>query len=110
MNGVNIQWALSFYDLNLAYCFPQVVKREGSGIESPMIGDKVTVHYTGWLLDGTKFDSSLDRRDKFLFDLGKGSIISCSFLISFGNNQDEIFLCMWLLCMLKLLFKLVCRA
>ncbi|XP_010126243.1 PREDICTED: peptidyl-prolyl cis-trans isomerase FKBP4-like, partial [Chlamydotis macqueenii] len=53
----------------------EVVKREGSGTESPMIGDKVTVHYTGWLLDGTKFDSSLDRRDKFSFDLGKGEVI-----------------------------------
>ncbi|NXU49064.1 FKBP4 isomerase, partial [Turnix velox] len=53
----------------------KVVKKEGSGTESPMIGDKVTVHYTGWLLDGTKFDSSLDRRDKFSFDLGKGEVI-----------------------------------
>lgn len=53
----------------------KVVKREGTGTESPMIGDKVTVHYTGWLLDGTKFDSSLDRRDKFSFDLGKGEVI-----------------------------------
>ncbi|XP_039555614.1 peptidyl-prolyl cis-trans isomerase FKBP4 isoform X2 [Passer montanus] len=53
----------------------KAVKREGSGTESPMIGDKVTVHYTGWLLDGTKFDSSLDRKDKFSFDLGKGEVI-----------------------------------
>ncbi|NXC70802.1 FKBP4 isomerase, partial [Anhinga anhinga] len=53
----------------------QVVMREGTGTESPMLGDKVTVHYTGWLLDGTKFDSSLDRRDKFSFDLGKGEVI-----------------------------------
>ncbi|XP_025935743.1 peptidyl-prolyl cis-trans isomerase FKBP4 isoform X4 [Apteryx rowi] len=53
----------------------KVIKREGSRTESPMIGDKVTVHYTGWLLDGTKFDSSLDRRDKFSFDLGKGEVI-----------------------------------
>uniref|UniRef100_G3TU08 peptidylprolyl isomerase n=1 Tax=Loxodonta africana TaxID=9785 RepID=G3TU08_LOXAF len=50
----------------------QVIKREGTGTESPMIGDRVFVHYTGWLLDGTKFDSSLDRKDKFSFDLGKG--------------------------------------
>lgn len=50
----------------------QVIKREGMGTELPMIGDRVFVHYTGWLLDGTKFDSSLDRKDKFSFDLGKG--------------------------------------
>lgn len=65
---------LGFHGLNADFCFSQVVKREGSGTESPMIGDKVTVHYTGWLLDGTKFDSSLDRRDKFSFDLGKGNM------------------------------------
>lgn len=41
-------------------------------METPMIGDRVFVHYTGWLLDGTKFDSSLDRKDRFSFDLGKG--------------------------------------
>ncbi|XP_048643663.1 peptidyl-prolyl cis-trans isomerase FKBP4 isoform X2 [Marmota marmota marmota] len=53
----------------------KVIKREGTGTEMPMIGDRVTVHYTGWLLDGTKFDSSLDRKDKFSFDLGKGEVI-----------------------------------
>ncbi|KAM9672360.1 peptidyl-prolyl cis-trans isomerase FKBP4 isoform 1-T1 [Trichechus inunguis] len=53
----------------------KVIKREGTGTERPMIGDRVFVHYTGWLLDGTKFDSSLDRKDKFSFDLGKGEVI-----------------------------------
>ncbi|XP_051011388.1 peptidyl-prolyl cis-trans isomerase FKBP4 [Acomys russatus] len=53
----------------------KVIKREGPGTETPMIGDRVFVHYTGWLLDGTKFDSSLDRKDKFSFDLGKGEVI-----------------------------------
>lgn len=51
-----------------------MVKKEGTGTECPMIGDKVTVHYTGWLLDGTKFDSSWDRKDKFSFDFGKGGV------------------------------------
>ncbi|XP_012587775.1 PREDICTED: peptidyl-prolyl cis-trans isomerase FKBP4 [Condylura cristata] len=55
--------------------FSQVIKREGTGVEMPMIGDRVFVHYTGWLLDGTKFDSSLDSKDKFSFDLGKGEVI-----------------------------------
>ncbi|XP_005610895.2 peptidyl-prolyl cis-trans isomerase FKBP4 [Equus przewalskii] len=53
----------------------KVIKREGTGTEMPMIGDRVFVHYTGWLLDGTKFDSSVDRKDKFSFDLGKGEVI-----------------------------------
>uniref|UniRef100_A0A8I5ZLF1 peptidylprolyl isomerase n=1 Tax=Rattus norvegicus TaxID=10116 RepID=A0A8I5ZLF1_RAT len=53
----------------------KVIKREGTGTETAMIGDRVFVHYTGWLLDGTKFDSSLDRKDKFSFDLGKGEVI-----------------------------------
>ncbi|XP_018431967.1 PREDICTED: peptidyl-prolyl cis-trans isomerase FKBP4 [Nanorana parkeri] len=51
------------------------IKEEGGGTENPMIGDKVSVHYTGWLPDGTKFDSSRDRKDKFTFDLGKGQVI-----------------------------------
>nr|XP_033807616.1 peptidyl-prolyl cis-trans isomerase FKBP4 isoform X1 [Geotrypetes seraphini] len=56
-------------------CVLKLIKKEGTGDETPMIGDKVFVHYTGWLLDGTKFDSSRDRKDKFTFDLGKGQVI-----------------------------------
>jgi FKBP-type peptidyl-prolyl cis-trans isomerase FkpA len=46
----------------------------GTGAEARP-GQNVTVHYTGWLTDGTKFDSSLDRRDPFTFALGRGQVI-----------------------------------
>ncbi|XP_026222183.1 peptidyl-prolyl cis-trans isomerase FKBP4 [Anabas testudineus] len=53
----------------------KLVKREGTGTELPMTGDKVFVHYVGTLLDGTHFDSSRDRGEKFSFELGKGQVI-----------------------------------
>lgn len=46
----------------------------GSGSESKS-GQNVRVHYTGWLTDGKKFDSSVDRGDPFSFRLGAGMVI-----------------------------------
>jgi peptidylprolyl isomerase len=42
---------------------------------SPRNGQTVVVHYTGWLTNGTKFDSSLDRGQPFTFPLGQGQVI-----------------------------------
>lgn len=50
------------------------VLREGNGPVAKA-GQTVSVHYTGWLTDGTKFDSSVDRGQPFSFALGAGQVI-----------------------------------
>lgn len=54
---------LKYYDIKV-----------GTGAE-PVTGQTVTVHYTGWLEDGTQFDSSVDRDQPFSFVIGQGNVI-----------------------------------
>jgi peptidylprolyl isomerase len=60
---VTTETGLRYYDLEV-----------GDG-PSPQDGQRVSVHYTGWLEDGTKFDSSLDRGRPFSFVIGQGQVI-----------------------------------
>jgi peptidylprolyl isomerase len=50
----------------------EVLVEPEEGSLSPTDGSMVEVHYVGTLLDGTQFDSSRDRDDKFKFELGVG--------------------------------------
>lgn len=51
-----------------------VVVKQGEG-EPAKSGERVVVHYTGWMVNGYKFDSSRDRGQPFSFELGAGSVI-----------------------------------
>ena len=62
--------------------------QEGSGKEAQS-GDEVSVHYTGTLRDGTKFDSSYDRGQPFEFTLGQNSVIQGWEQGMLGMRVDE---------------------
>lgn len=49
--------------------------KEGTGERAIKNGDMISVHYTGKLTDGTKFDSSVDRGEPFTFTVGAGEVI-----------------------------------
>lgn len=53
----------------------QYLDFETGGGATPLLGQTVSVHYTGWFSNGEKFDSSVDRGQPFEFALGTGSVI-----------------------------------
>ncbi|XP_077582562.1 peptidyl-prolyl cis-trans isomerase FKBP5 isoform X2 [Stigmatopora nigra] len=53
----------------------KVVKHPGIDGERPMIGDRVTIHYTGRLLNGKVFHSSREGNESFSFNIGKGQVL-----------------------------------
>jgi FKBP-type peptidyl-prolyl cis-trans isomerase FkpA len=61
--GVKTPSGLTYWDLRI-----------GNG-ETAKEGSRVLVHYTGWLLDGKKFDSSVDAGQPFKFTIGNGEVI-----------------------------------
>ncbi|KAB1203961.1 Peptidyl-prolyl cis-trans isomerase FKBP62 [Morella rubra] len=50
--------------------------KRGQGWETPELGDEVIVHYVGTLLDGTKFDSTIDKDEPLPIKLGKGQVVT----------------------------------
>jgi FKBP-type peptidyl-prolyl cis-trans isomerase len=79
-----VSWQATNLKLNLAKKGPKTVTTD-SGLQyedivvgtgaSPQAGQKVKVHYTGWLTDGTKFDSSFDHGGPIDFPIGVGGVI-----------------------------------
>lgn len=53
----------------------EIIKPAPAGAQQPTVGSRVTVHYTGYLEDGRKFDSSVDRGQPFTFIIGVGQVI-----------------------------------
>ena len=72
MNEIANRWPNAVRDDETGIYYE--IKTEGTG-SKPAQGTKITVHYTGTLMDGTKFDSSRDRDEPFQFNVGAGQVI-----------------------------------
>ncbi|KAF7664340.1 hypothetical protein LDENG_00180190 [Lucifuga dentata] len=68
----------------------KIVKRQGIDGDRPMIGDRVTVHYTGELLNGKTFDCSRDRKEPFCFNLGKGQVLKAWDISVLSMQRGEL--------------------
>jgi peptidylprolyl isomerase len=72
MNDIANRWPDAVRDENTGIYY--VIRTEGTG-SKPGKGTKITVHYTGTLMNGTQFDSSRDRNEPFQFNVGSGQVI-----------------------------------
>lgn len=68
----------------------KVVKRKGLDGDRPMIGDRVTVHYTGKLLNGKRFDCSRERKEPFCFNVGKGQVLKAWDVAVLSMQRGEV--------------------
>ena len=71
------------------------ITKNSENKKTPKMGDMVTVHYTGKLLDGTVFDSSFKRNKPFQFKIGVGQVIQ-------GWDQGVMGMCLGQSCRLTI--------